>query len=281
MSAYMRYLISVLCLAAGVLLNSQFVVAKNEGIGIWVEMLPWEEVNEILPKYSKFTILDVETGKRFDVQRRAGNGHADVQPLTAKDTKVMKSIYNGEWSWKRRAIIVIHNDQWIAASMHGMPHGGGTLDNDFRGHFCVHFNGSITHRSKSIDLSHQLMILKSAGKLNEYLNSSEPEQLILAYITGIKQKDERIVSNISAQKLNWEKYFRKVENIKPRQITTRTYEDNELYLNIPVEIEWIDENSKRQIYDGTIHLLRFAPNDGWKVDSERFVKDLLNFKQEE
>ncbi len=277
----MRYLISVLCLAAGVLLNSQFVAAKNEGIGIWVEMLPWEEVNEILPKYSKFTILDVETGKRFDVQRRAGNGHADVQPLTAKDTKIMKSIYNGEWSWKRRAIIVIHNDQWIAASMHGMPHGGGTLDNDFRGHFCVHFNGSITHRSKSIDLSHQLMILKSAGKLNEYLNSSEPEQLILAYITGIKQKDERIVSNISAQKLNWEKYFRKVENIKPRKITTRTYEDNELYLNIPVEIEWIDENSKRQIYDGTIHLLRFAPNDGWKVDSERFVKDLLNFKQEE
>lgn len=271
----MRYIFSILCLSTIVLLNGQFASAKNEGIGNWVEMLPWDEVNEILPKYSKFTILDVETGKKFEVQRRAGRGHADVQPLTAKDTKIMKNIYNGQWSWKRRAIIVIHKDQWIAASMHGMPHGGGSLENNFRGHFCVHFHGSVTHRSKSADFSHQLMILKSAGILNDYLNSSEPEELILAYLTGIKQEDVRIVSNISVQKMNWEKYFRKVENIKPRQISTRQYREEELYLNIPVELEWIDGNSKRHIYNGTIHLLRFSPTDGWKIDSERFVKDLF------
>ncbi|MCJ8006520.1 hypothetical protein ACFFF5_02645 [Lederbergia wuyishanensis] len=276
----MRYIISFILLTSFVLVNGQFASAQDEGIGIWVDMLPWDEVDGIIPKYSKFTILDVETGKRFNVQRRAGSGHADVQPLTSKDTKIMKDIYNGKWSWKRRAIIVIHNDQWIAASMHGMPHGAGKLDNNFKGHFCVHFNGSKTHRKKSVDLSHQLMILKSAGKLNEYLNSAEPELLIQAYIAGIKQKDRRIVSTISVQKMNWEKQFQKVENIKPLQITTRPYGKDELYLDIPIEVEWIDDHSKRHIFNGKIHLMRFSPTDGWKVDSKRFVKEIFIGKEQ-
>lgn len=67
--------------------------ASKEGIGWLIEMLPWEKVNGILPKYSKFTVMDVETGKKFKVQRRAGSHHADVQPLNAEETKIMKSIY--------------------------------------------------------------------------------------------------------------------------------------------------------------------------------------------
>lgn len=90
-----------------------------------IQMTQWEEVNGILPRYSKFTVVDLETGLKFRVQRRAGSNHADVQPLTPKDTEIMKKIYNGKWSWKRRAIIVISEDGKIAASMHGMPHGGG------------------------------------------------------------------------------------------------------------------------------------------------------------
>ena len=57
----------------------------------------------------------------------------------------MKTIYNGKWSWKRRAILIITHDQLLAASMHGMPHGAGALKNGFPGHFCVHFYGSTTH----------------------------------------------------------------------------------------------------------------------------------------
>ncbi|MBS4199340.1 hypothetical protein KHA93_06710 [Bacillus sp. FJAT-49732] len=276
----MRYIFMLFLLTSVVFFNGKAASAKDEGIGIWVDLLPWDEVNGILPKYSKFTILDVETGKRFDVQRRAGSGHADVQPLTSKDTKIMKDIYNGKWSWKRRAIIVIHKDQWIAASMHGMPHGAGKLDNDFRGHFCVHFNGSTTHRSKSEDLSHKLMILKSAGTLNEYLNSVEPFDLIEAYVAGIKQKDKRIVSVISVQKLNWNKQFQHVDNIKARQIIVPPFKDDQLYLNVPVDIEWIDEHSKRHIYKGSIYLIRFSPSNGWKVDSKQLVKDIFMEKEE-
>lgn len=61
----------------------------------------------------------METGLQFQVQRRAGKNHADVQPLTKQDTAVMKQIYQGKWSWKRRAILVRKDDQFLAASMHG------------------------------------------------------------------------------------------------------------------------------------------------------------------
>lgn len=129
-----------------------------EEFGYSIEMLPWETVNELIPNRSFFTIMDVETGKKFKVQRRAGSRHADVQPITDNDTKIMKEIYNGKWDWKRKAIIVISNARWIAASMHGMPHGAGALNNNFPGHFCVHFYGSTTHLTGKMDLSHKLMI---------------------------------------------------------------------------------------------------------------------------
>ena len=126
---------------------------EDSPINFKIEMLPWKKVNAILPNQSKFEIIDVESGLVFKVQRRAGSQHADVQPLTKEDTQIMKKIYQNQWSWKRRAIIVLIEDQMIAASMHGMPHGAGALPNNFPGHFCVHFSGSITHRLKNEDLS--------------------------------------------------------------------------------------------------------------------------------
>ena len=122
-----------------------------------------EKANEVLPNKSIFTILDVETGLHFTVQRRAGSNHADVQPLTYRDTKIMKTIYNGKWSWKRRSILIIAKDQLLAASMHGMPHGAGALKNGFPGHFCVHFYGSTTHGSGNEDYPIKSRFCKQAA----------------------------------------------------------------------------------------------------------------------
>ncbi|MCM3080108.1 hypothetical protein [Brevibacillus invocatus] len=36
-------------------------------------------------------VIDLETGQRFQVQRRAGSRHADVQPLTRNDTMILKA----------------------------------------------------------------------------------------------------------------------------------------------------------------------------------------------
>ncbi|UAC49891.1 hypothetical protein K6959_09060 [Bacillus aquiflavi] len=185
----------------------------TSNISYQIELLSWEEVNKLLPKKSIFTVIDVDSGMKFRVQRRAGSQHADVQPLTATDTKIMKKIYNGKWSWKRRAIIVMHNDRWIAASMHGMPHGAGALNNQFPGHFCIHFLGSTTHQSDNIDLAHKLMVLKAAGVLEEFLMNAKLEELIHCFITGLKQHDQRITSFVSTEQLNWREIFHLIENV--------------------------------------------------------------------
>ncbi|MBG9445201.1 hypothetical protein ABE67_06645 [Cytobacillus firmus] len=257
-----------------------YTSADEEGVSWRIEMLAWEKVNGILPKYSKFTVLDVETGKKFKVQRRAGSHHADVQPLNAEETKIMKSIYGGKWSWKRRAIIVINGNQWIAASMHGMPHGGGALKNNFPGHFCIHFYGSTTHRTNFMDLSHKLMILKAAGKLDEYLNNANPYEVISAFMAGLKQQDSRIVQSISLQPLAWYKLMPRIENVRLSAMPVLPAEDltDELSLEVPVEADWFIKNRGRQHFRGSIYLVRFSQADPWKVDNKRFLKEnkLLN-----
>ena len=77
---------------------------------------------------------------------------------------MMRSIYGGNWSWDRRAIILTIGGQRIAASMNGMPHGNTYIQgNGMNGHFCIHFYGSSTHGSHSTDPLHQSMIRKAAG----------------------------------------------------------------------------------------------------------------------
>jgi hypothetical protein len=257
-----------------ILLNGQGVLAKSD-ISYKIEMLDWKEVNTLIPKYSKFTVLDIETGMQFKVQRRAGSHHADVQPITSKDTKIMKKIYGGKWSWKRRAIIVINKEQMIAASMHGMPHGGGALKNNFPGHFCIHFYGSTTHRTNAMDISHMLMIYKASGKLEEYLVGANPYEVINAYIAGLKQQDARILSLISLQKLKWKPVIAKVENVRIARLPILPAEDlnGEISLDVPIEIDWYIKNRGGQSYKGEIHLIRFSTMDPWKVDSRQFLKE--------
>ncbi|MGZ9584313.1 hypothetical protein [Paenibacillus marinisediminis] len=159
---------------------------------------PWNEAKVLLPRKSKFTIVDMETGLKFRVQRRAGSKHADVQPLTKEDTKTMKQIYDDHWSWNRKAILVVtENNMKIAASMNGMPHGGdGIPDNAFSGHFCVHFQGSSTHRSIDSDLFHQLMVYTAAGKREAYLNAISPDMLSEVYIVALSQGDRDLLQTV-------------------------------------------------------------------------------------
>lgn len=244
---------------------------------IKTEMIPWEEVNKILPKYSKFIVRDVLTGKEFSVQRRAGSRHADVQPLTAKDTKMMKEIYEGKWSWKRRAIIVIHDKKNIAASMHGMPHGAGALQNNFPGHFCIHFYGSTTHRRNFMDLSHKLMILKAAGMLDDHLQKANPYELVSSLIAGIKEDDEVIIDGLALQNVDWSKTLKSVENVAITSMPMLPDEDLEklLTLKIPIEIDWHMKEKGRNRTRGEVTLVRFLPYGSWKIDVKQFMESHL------
>lgn len=257
------------------LVNANEIEAKKQSRKNVIKMTKWEEVNEILPKYSKFIVVDLETGLKFHVQRRAGSNHADVQPLTSEDTAIMKEIYSGKWSWKRRAIIVISEHGKIAASMHGMPHGGGALKNNFPGHFCIHFYGSTTHRTNFMDLSHKLMILKSAGNLEKYIQQTDPYDLVNAYIAGIKQQDPKIVSLISLQELDWNKILPAIENIRISRMEILPPEDigDELSLTVPVEVNLQIHGIGGRNFTGLIKLVRFMPNEQWKVDSVQFLSE--------
>ncbi|WP_019422181.1 hypothetical protein [Paenibacillus sp. OSY-SE] len=167
--------------------------AKHYGM-----IMPWSEVQQRLPRRSVFSIIDLEKGLTFRVQRRAGSKHADVQPLTKQDTQTMKEIYNNQWSWDRKAIIVVTDRNRIAASMNGMPHGGdGIPDNGFSGHFCVHFLGSSTHRSKNPDLFHQLMVHTAAGKRDPFLGNASPDMLSDIFIGALTQRDYELFKHVS------------------------------------------------------------------------------------
>ena len=271
----MKVLKMFLILCTFFIFNGNIINAQKPTDKKAIKMTQWEEVNEILPKYSKFTVVDMETGLEFRVQRRAGSNHADVQPLTSKDTAIMKEVYNGKWSWKRRAIIVISEGEKIAASMHGMPHGGGALKNNFPGHFCIHFYGSTTHRTNFMDLSHKLMILKAAGKLEKYLEQTDPYDLVNAFIAGIKQQDSKVISYISLQDLAWNQILPTIENIRISRMEVLPHEDisDELSMSVPVEVNWQIRGIGARNYTGQIKLVRFMPNEQWRVDTFQFLKE--------
>lgn len=120
------------------------------------ERLDWfNGGSNVIPKKAVFIVMDVRTGKTFTCKRWAGANHLDAEPLTSSDTAVMKNIYGGNWSWNRRAVLVKYNGHVYAGSMNGMPHGTSTLNNNFPGHFCIHFYNSRTHGTNKVDAAHQ------------------------------------------------------------------------------------------------------------------------------
>ncbi|MGG0414251.1 hypothetical protein [Peribacillus simplex] len=248
-------------------------------INFKIEILPWEIVNNTIPKKTNFTIIDIETGLSFKVQRRAGSHHVDAQPLTKDDTQIMKEIYHNQWSWKRRAIIVLINNQMIAASMNGMPHGAGSLQNGFSGHFCIHFYGSLTHRLKNEDPSHKLMILKAAGKLDEYLGTVGPYELIHIFTIAINQGDRKLLSLTLSNPDHSDRFNKLAENITyfaVRDFSGQPLEDaNGLMLvDVPVQVKIYKkrEGSENKV----IHFMirRESLTDRWFIDQDAIHEDL-------
>lgn len=242
------------------------------------ELPNWEEVKKVIPRQSTFTVIDVDTGQKFDVQRRAGSGHADVQPLTKEDTVTMKAIYNGDWSWRRRAVLIQVNDRLIPASMHGMPHGAGALQNGFPGHFCIHFSESKTHRTGKLDLSHHIMILKAAGKFDEYITTLTPEQSLEVFLLTVKNNDKELSKKMvlsNHRNLNQSFVFLKeIEGMQwsiketsqdaPLSLSKKVSADMKIYLKTigPVKVKQ------------TFTLVRISPFSSWKVIVDPFLEKI-------
>ncbi|PFA67931.1 hypothetical protein CN378_09665 [Bacillus sp. AFS015802] len=242
-----------------------------------VEILPWEQIKEIIPNQSYFTIIDVDTGKSFKVQRRAGSKHADVQPVTEKDTKIMKTIYGGKWSWDRRAILVLVGDQLISASMNGMPHGAGALQNNFPGHFCVHFYGSTTHKTPTPDLAHKVMILKAGGALDQFLYQLDPYELINVLEIAINQQDERLLSHImTGNKRSRTNILSSVKHIQITQRSMLPVEDLHalVAMKIQFRVRWSRSDHSQEEKNVQFYLWKDSLEDQWKIVGKTFAAEI-------
>ncbi|MFF2889694.1 hypothetical protein [Paenibacillus sp. NPDC057967] len=236
------------------------------------ELLPWQEAKSVIPRKANLTVVDLETGLRFNAQRRAGSSHADVQPLTKADSETMKEIYGGKWSWHRRAILVIAHGRTLAASMHGMPHGGdGIPDNGFSGHFCIHFQGSATHGKGNIDLGHQLMVAKASGTLEPFIGALDPYDTVNAFFLANEYGDRALMRSVFTDSLSPQANTRHfgVEEaaIRHQFIQPEDIPDTALAADIPVEI--CQARGGRCVNKSVriFHLGRLSPLDAWRIDA--------------
>lgn len=167
-------------------------VKKVNQLSSYGELVSWTEVNQLIPIGTVTTAYDLETGRTFKVKRIGGVGHADMEPVTATDSEVVKELYGGEWSWKRRAVVVRHNGLKLAASMNGMPHDqDDNPNNGIKGHFCIYFFQS--KHPKGRDLAHELMIQKAGGGINNLLARVNDQELLHLFITALDQGDGQLL----------------------------------------------------------------------------------------
>ena len=232
------------------------------------EMLSWDEVNKVFPKYAKAKVIDVDTRLSFQIQRRGGSRHADVQPLTSNDTAIMKSIYSGKWSWKRKAVIIeLDSGKRIAASMNGMPHGQGAIENDFDGHFCIHFKDCKTHGSNKVDLAHQMMIWKSANMLDDHFQTLGPEDIIAVFFIAIDQQELNIVSKLLNTEVNVKPLLKNLEMIESIKIDKiKNIEGNTFSVDIRMVYKDTNREFRKNISINTTEKMPY-----WKIDANSII----------
>ena len=118
--------------------------------GMYVELLDWSVVRNMIQYNTVIRVYDVRTGISFNIQCFSKGDHADVQPITRADTEAHSRTHNYVKSWNARPVWVTIGDRTVAASLHGMPHDVSWIpDNGMDGHVCLHFLGSTTSSSSA------------------------------------------------------------------------------------------------------------------------------------
>lgn len=152
------------------------------------EVLDWFKEGQYVLSIGRVgKLIDLETGKSFNIKRTMGANHSDTETLTIEDAKIMKEVFGGVWNWNRRPFILEIEGRRFAVSVAGMPHAG--IDgvafmqntenrsndwgygpnydripgNGMDGHFDLYFLNCLTHKDNSIDSSHQFGVLTAGG----------------------------------------------------------------------------------------------------------------------
>lgn len=181
---------------------------KREGdilINGKVELVNWfKGGEELFKKGTHATVIDLMSGKHFNVYRFGGWYHADSEPMTKEDVAIYKDIYGGHWSWDRRPIVLKIGDTYIAASMHGMPHNGNpNAQNGMGGHFCIHFFHSKVHETGREEARHQACVMEAFRYGNLAIQAYEKEvtQQINVAIPGTTDGPKYVTAGETASPL--------------------------------------------------------------------------------
>lgn len=161
-------------------LNENSVIYPGQKLSIPVHHIPvkptpgsqygelldwWTEAQYVWTIGEDAKVIDFYTGVQWNMRRTIGANHADTEPVTAKDSEIMKQVWGGKWSWTERPVIVEVDGRRIAASASAMPHDIYYIDNNgFNGHTDVHFFNSTRHKDGKINEKHQQNIHIAAGK---------------------------------------------------------------------------------------------------------------------
>ncbi|OEF98756.1 hypothetical protein BHF68_00645 [Desulfuribacillus alkaliarsenatis] len=124
----------------------------------------WTEAQYVFPIGAVAKVTDIHTGLSWYTKRTIGANHADVEPLTARDTQIMLQVWGGQWSWQTRPILIEIDGHRLAASASAMPHDIQFItDNNFNGHYDIYFGNSTRHVDGRADLNHERNVRFAAG----------------------------------------------------------------------------------------------------------------------
>jgi len=88
-----------------------------------------------------------------------------MEAATAEDTAKLKSVFGGDFSFFKRAVVIDIDGRKIAASLQGQPHGKDMVPgNDMPGHLCLFFDGSLSHVGMLPDVEHVNHVYRAAGR---------------------------------------------------------------------------------------------------------------------
>ncbi|HPN67261.1 MAG TPA: hypothetical protein PLZ62_01245 [bacterium] len=182
--------------------NITYIITVKSTNPQYGELITDDDVDQFLSSGDTIDITDLQSGKSMTVQTIGmDHYHADVAPIDATGTDLIREIYNfhdefipwcdgDDWIlWQPNAVTVrVSSDpqnRQIAAAMVGCPHDtdGGITNNNFPGHFCLHFLNSMQHGQETPDCSFQKMVQKAAGNPN-YSTYGQTEPCWNPCVTG-------------------------------------------------------------------------------------------------
>src|SRR5690606_20344695 len=128
------------------------------------------------------------------------------------------------------------------------------------------------------DLAHLMMQLKAVGKIDDFISSSDPYQLIDIVATAIHQKDDDIIRLTMDDKISKKllKHMRNISSFKVNRISYLPVEDlhDELVIEVTVDVEMYIERSGRVKKNITFILRRASIIDRWYIDGKQLITNM-------